>query len=553
MAAKTYDYIIVGSGSAGSTIAGRVSARPENRVLVLEAGPPDYWWNWKVHMPAAFPYCIRGDAVNWDYRTEPEPFMNNRVMNCPRGRVLGGSSSINGLVYIRGHALDYERWAQAGNRGWSYAEVLPYFKRAESRVKGANEYRGGDGPLRVSWQRTIPPLYNAWIEGARQAGYPITDDVNGFQQEGIGPYEMTSRNGRRWSAARAYLHPAMGRPNLAVETRALARRVLFEGKRAVGVEYEQGGEVRQARAEREVVLCGGAINSPQLLMLSGVGNADELKPLGIPVVQHLPGVGQNLQDHIECYVQMSCKQPITLYSRYNLWGKMTAGAEWLFLGTGWGASNHYEAGGFIRTRPGVEQPDIQYHFFPMAINPDGTVIEGGHGFQAHMGPMRPTSRGWIKLRSANPRDKVRIQFNYMSTAQDRQEFRDGVRLTREIFAQKAFDPFRGAELAPGPGVQSDADIDAFLRAHAETAYHPSSSCKMGTDSMAVVDPELKLHGLEGLRVADASIMPSVISGNLNAPTIMIGEKCSDMMLGNPPLPRLDLPYYVNPDWATKQR
>ena len=553
MAARAFDYIIVGSGSAGSAIAGRLSAKPENRVLVLEAGPPDYWWNWKVHMPAAFPYCIRGDAVNWDYRTEPEPFMNNRVMNCPRGRVLGGSSSINGLVYIRGHARDYDSWAQAGNRGWSYAEVLPYFKRAESRKKGANEYRGGEGPLRVSWQRSIPPLYNAWIEAGRQAGYPITEDVNGYQQEGIGPYEMTSRNGRRWSSARAYLHPAMARPNLTVETRALARRVLFEGKRAVGIEYEQGGQVHKARAEREVILSGGSINSPQLLMLSGVGDADELKRFDIPAVQHLPGVGQNLQDHLECYVQMASTKPITLFRKYNFLGKMTTGAEWLFFGTGWGASNHYEAGGFIRTRPGVEQPDIQYHFFPMAINPDGSQVEGGHGFQAHMGPMRPTSRGCVKLRSANPRDKVRLLFNYMSTAQDRQEIRDGIRLTRELFAQKAFDEFRGPELAPGPDVKTDAEIDAFIRANAETAYHPSSTCKMGTDSMAVVDPELKVHGLEGLRVADASIMPNVISGNLNAPTIMIGEKCSDMILGLPPLPRLDLPVYVAPDWETKQR
>jgi choline dehydrogenase len=553
MAGEVFDYVIVGSGSAGSVLANRLSAKPELRVLVLEAGPRDYWWNWKIHMPAAFAYPLADDKVNWYYHTEPEPFMNGRSMYCPRGRVLGGSSSINGMVYIRGHARDYDRWAQAGNRGWSYAEVLPYFKRAEHRVKGADAYHGTGGPLWVSSQNTFPPLYQAWIEAAKQAGYPVTADVNGYQQEGLGPYEMTTRKGRRWSAARAYLHPAMKRPNLEVQPSALTLKVLFEGKRAVGVEYAVGNEVRRARAEREVIVCGGAINSPQILMLSGIGDAGELKKFGIPVVQHLPGVGQNLQDHIETYVQMECVKPITLYGRYNLWGKLRTGAEWLFFGTGWGASNHFEAGGFIRSRAGVEHPDLQYHFFPMAISYDGSQTQAGHGFQAHMGPMRPTSRGWVKLASANPRDKVRILFNYMSTEQDWLEMRTGVRLTREIFAQKAFDGLRGRELAPGPEVKSDAEIDAFIRAKAESAFHPSCSCKMGTDPMAVVDPELKVHGLEGIRVVDASIMPNVVSGNLNAPVIMIAEKAADLILGNPPLPPSDAPVYINPNWATSQR
>jgi choline dehydrogenase len=553
MADQAFDYIIIGSGSAGSVLASRLSAKPENRVLVLEAGPMDSWWNWKIHMPAAFAYPLADDKINWYYETEPEPGMNGRVMYCPRGRVLGGSSSINGMVYIRGHARDYDRWAQGGNRGWSYAEVLPYFKRAEHRVKGGDEYHGTEGPLWVSSQVTFPPLLTAWLEAARQAGYPVTQDVNGYQQEGLGPYEMTTRKGRRWSAARAYLHPAMKRPNVTVQTGSLTLRILFEGRRAVGVEYEKDGQRHRARAEREVVVSGGTINSPQILMLSGIGDAAQLKDFDIPLVQHLPGVGQNLQDHIETYVQMAATQPITLYGRYNLLGKLRTGAEWQLFGTGWGASNHFEAGGFIRSRAGVEHPDLQYHFFPMAISYDGSQTQAGHGFQAHMGPMRSTSRGWVKLRSANPRDKVRILFNYMSTEQDRQEMRAGIRLTRELFSQKAFVAFRGAELAPGPAVKTDADIDAFIRAKAESAYHPSCSCKMGTDPMAVVDPELKVHGIEGLRVVDASIMPTVVSGNLNAPVIMIAEKAADMILGNSPLPRSEAPVYINPNWATSQR
>jgi choline dehydrogenase len=550
---QDWDYIIVGAGSAGCVLANRLSAEPSTRVLLLEAGGRDYAWNWKIHMPAAFAYPLADDKVNWYYHTEPEPFMDGRVMYCPRGRVLGGSSSINGMVYIRGHARDYDRWAQAGLRGWSYADLLPYFRRAESRDRGADDYHGGDGPLHVSAGHTPQPLFRAWLEAGRQAGYPLTVDLNGYQQEGLGPMDMTTWKGRRWSAAKAYLRPAMKRPNLTVETRALTRRVLFEQDRTTGVEYRQAGAIRQARAAREVILCGGAINSPQLLLLSGVGPADELRALAIPVVADLPGVGRNLQDHLEIYVQHACLQPITLYKAMNPVSKLLIGMEWTFFGTGLGATNHFEAGGFIRSRAGVEHPDLQYHFLPMAISYDGSSGVAGHGYQAHVGPMRPTSVGQIRLRSADPAQAPAIQFNYMQTEGDRQEMRAAVRLTREIFAQRAFDPYRGPEVAPGPDVTSDADIDAFVRAKGESAYHPSCSCKMGLDAMAVVDGETRVHGLSGLRVVDASIMPNVVSGNLNAPTIMIAEKAADLILGKEPLPRSEAKVYIAPDWETAQR
>ncbi len=549
-----FDYIIVGAGSAGCVLARRLTEQPEITVLLIEAGPPDC--SLFIHMPSAFAYPLADDTYNWAYVTEPEPHMDGRRMSCPRGRVLGGSSSINGMVYIRGHALDYDGWA--GVRGlehWSYAHCLPYFKRAETRIKGADDYRGGDGPLYVTTGAMKNPLYRAFVDAGRQAGYAITEDMNGYRQEGVGPMDMTIYRGRRWSAAMAYLRPARARPNLTVESRCLVTRVLFERTRAIGVEYSQRNRVARVRARREVIVCGGAINSPQVLMLSGIGNADALQAFGIAPVAHVPGVGENLQDHIETYVQYACTQPITLYSTQNLFAMGRIGAEWLLFRTGLGATNHFESGGFIRSRAGVRHPDLQYHFLPIAISYDGKGKVDRHGFQAHVGPMRPTSKGWVRLASADPRKPPHIQFNYMATEGDRREFRDGIRLTREIFAQKAFDPFRGDELAPGPEVTDDTALDAHLRRKAESAFHPSCTCKMGADDdpLAVVDGNLRVRGTEGLRVVDASIMPSVVSGNLNAPTIMIGEMAADIILEKQPLPPITVPVYIHPEWQTKQR
>ena len=549
-----FDYIVVGAGSAGCVLANRLTEQPEIDVLLVEAGPPDS--SVFIHMPSAFAYPLAGDTYNWAYMTEPEPHMDGRRVSCPRGRVLGGSSSINGMVYIRGHALDYDSWAAAkGLAHWSHAHCLPYFKRAETRLQGADDYHGGNGPLYVTTGEMKNPLYRAFVDAGRQAGYATTDDMNGYRQEGLGPMDMTTYRGRRWSAAMAYLRPARTRPNLRVEPRCLVTRVLFEGARAVGVEYLHNGQIVRVRARREVIVSGGAINSPQILMLSGIGDAGALKKLGIAPVADVPGVGANLQDHIETYVQHACTQPITLYSTQNLLAKGAIGAEWLLFRTGLGATNHFESGGFIRSRAGVQHPDLQYHFLPIAITYDGKEKVDQHGFQAHVGPMRPTSRGAITLTSANPRQPPRIRFNYLATEGDRREFRDAIRLTREIFAQKAFDPYRGAELSPGPAVTTDAGIDAHIRRKAESAYHPSCSCKMGADDdpMAVVDGALRVRGTEGLRVVDASIMPAVVSGNLNAPTIMIGEKAADIILGTAPLPASNVPVFIHPEWQTRQR
>jgi choline dehydrogenase len=552
----SYDYIIIGAGSAGCVLAHRLGARPEHRILVLEAGGPDRFYDWKIQMPAAFAYPLMEQKVNWAYHSEPDPFMDGRSMYCPRGRVVGGSSSINGMAYVRGHARDYDHWAQLGLKGWSYAEILPYFRRAENRDLGPDDYHGGEGPLHVTRGHSPQPLFKAWVEAGRQAGYPMTQDLNGYQQEGLGPMDMTTWRGRRWSAAKAYLRPAMSRGNVELVTRALTHRLIFEGLKAVGVEYSAGGQVHRVKAAREVIVSGGSINSPQILMLSGVGPADELRRLDIPVVQDLPGVGQNLQDHLETYVQHTCLQPITLYPVLkNPLRQLLVGMQWTFFGTGPGATNHFEAGGFIRSRAGVEHPDLQYHFLPIAASYDGSETAPGHGFQAHVGPMRPTSRGWVKLKSKDPRQHPAILFNYMQTEGDRQEMRAGVRLTREIFAQKAFDPYRGQELSPGPDVKADAEIDAHIRRKAESAYHPSCSCKMGlpSDPMAVVDAEGRVHGLDGLRVVDASIMPSVVSGNLNAPVIMMAERLSDAILGETPLPRSEAKVYIAPNYETAQR
>jgi len=476
-------------------------------------------------------------------------------MHTPRGKVLGGSSSINGLVYIRGNAQDFEGWSAQGAAGWAYRDVLPYFRRAEKRQEGGNEYRGDSGPLQTRYGSVSNPLHAAWLAAAVQAGYPPTADVNGFQQEGFGRMDMTVDGGRRSSAANAYLRPAMARPNLRVLTHALATRIVFEGRRAVGVEYTHGGATHRVRADREVILSGGPINSPQLLKLSGVGPSDELRTRGIPVIHELPGVGENLQDHLEFYFQVASKEPITLYSSINLWSRALIGARWLLRKDGLGASNHFETCGFIRSRAGVPYPDIQYHFLPMAVAYDGSTLAQEHGFQAHVGPMRSKSRGWVRLASTNPLDKPHILFNYLSEPDDWTEMRACVRLTREIFAQPAFGRYRGREIQPGKEVQNDEQIDAFIRAKVESAYHPSCSCKMGApdDRMAVVAPDTRVYGLESLRVVDSSIMPSVTTGNLNAPTIMLAEKAADHILGKGLLPPEDAPFYVAPDWRSAQR
>ena len=547
------DYIIVGAGSAGCVLADRLSADGTSRVLLIEYGGSDR--SIFIQMPAALAYPMHSKRWNWGYASEPEPHLMGRRLNCPRGKGLGGSSSINGLVYVRGNALDYERWQEEGARGWSYADVLPYFQRAESRREGGNEYRGGDGPLSTTYGTLRNPLHQAWLDAAQQAGYSLTEDYNGFRQEGFGRMDMTVRNGTRCSAAKAYLYPACKRSNLQVIQHALVARVLFEGTRAVGVEYERQGQLHQLRADREVILSGGSINSVQLLKLSGIGPTQELKEHGIPVLADRAGVGANLQDHLEFYFQMACSKPVTLYGQANLLGKARAGARWLFLRNGIGATNHFESCGFIRSRAGIKYPDIQYHFFPMAINYDGSSLASEHGFQAHVGPMRSQSRGNVTLRSADPRDKPKILFNYMSHPDDWAEMRACVRLTREIFQQPAFAPWRGREIQPGADCTSDEAIDAFIAQHAESALHPSCTCKMGAadDPMAVVDPELKVIGVQGLRVIDSSVMPSITTGNLNAPTIMIGEKGADLVLGKPMLAPSNAPFYVAPDWQSSQR
>jgi choline dehydrogenase len=541
-----YDYVIVGGGSAGCVLANRLSADPATRVLVLEAGRPDHRWDLFIHMPAALTFPIGNSFYDWGYESEPEPHMHRRRIYHARGKVLGGSSSINGMIFQRGNPMDYERWAQApGMEHWGFAHCLPYFKKMETclAARPDDPWRGRSGPLILERGPASNPLFRAFFEAVQQAGYELTEDVNGYRQEGFAPFDRNIHRGRRLSAAGAYLHPVRHRRNLRVETRAFVTRILFEGTRAVGVAYERRGSARRVRAG-EILLCGGAINTPQLLQLSGVGPAGLLEPLGIPVVHHLPGVGENLQDHLEVYVQYACKQPVSvapyLRHRWRLWVAFL----WLFFRTGPGATNHFEGGGFVRSDEAVDWPNVMFHFLPIAIRYDGSNPAGGHGYQVHVGPMYSDSRGWVRIRSADPRAKPAILFNYLSTERDRKEWVDCVRIARRILNQPAFDPYNGGELSPGPDVQEDEDILEWVRRDAETALHPSCTCRMGLDEMAVVDPAtMKVHGVEGLRVIDASVFPRITNANTYAPVMMVAEKAADLIMGNTPLPPEPLEFY----------
>jgi len=549
---KSFDYVIVGAGSAGCVLADRLSADGKNTVLVLEYGGKDD--SIFIQMPTALSIPMNSPKYDWGYYTEPEPGLNRRRIHQARGKVLGGSSSINGMVYARGHAGDFDEWEELGAAGWGYQNCLPYFQRAEGCVYGADEYRGKDGPVGTcNGNNMRNPLYRAFIEAGKKAGYLGSEDTNGYQQEGFGRMDMTVRNGVRSSTSNAYLKPAMSRSNLSVEIRALITRILFEGKRAVGVEYRQGGQTLQVKANREVILSAGAVGSPQILMLSGIGPAEHLKDKGIDVVHDLPGVGENLQDHLEVWVQQACTQPISLKSALNPFSKLMIGARWLFFKNGLGATNHFESCGFIRSRSGLSFPDIQYHFLPAAMSYDGSSSVFEHGFQVHVGHNKPKSRGRITLNSADPADKPKLFFNYLSEEEDRAAFRACVRLSREIFAQSPLDPFRGREISPGVDIQNDDEIDNWIADTAETALHPSCACKMGVDGMAVVDPDTRVHGIEALRVVDSSIFPTATNGNLNAPTIMLAEKAADIILGKGALAPSNAPVYAKENPRTTQR
>lgn len=545
------DYVIVGAGSAGCALAYRLSEAGKS-VLVIEHGGSDA--GPLIQMPAALSYPMNMPRYDWGYQSEPEPHLNNRRLACPRGKVIGGSSSINGMVYVRGHARDYDHWAESGADGWAYADVLPYFKRLETwHGDGDADWRGKNGPLHISRGPRDNPLVQAFVKAGEEAGYHTTQDYNGEKQEGFGPFEATIHKGQRWSAANAYLKPALKRETCTL-VRGLAQRVVIEEGRAVGVEVFRNGKAETLHANHEVILAASSINSPKLLMLSGIGPAAHLKEHGITPIVDRSGVGQNLQDHLELYIQMASKQPVSLYKYWNLIGKGMIGAQWLFTKTGLGASNQFESCGFIRSEAGVDYPDIQFHFLPIAVRYDGQAAAEGHGFQAHVGPMRSPSRGSVSLRDSNPASDPLIRFNYMSTEKDWIDFRKAIRLTREIFSQPAFEPYSGHEIQPGDAAQSDEDLDAFIREHAESAYHPCGTCKMGRQDnpMAVVDPDCRVIGVEGLRVADSSIFPRITNGNLNGPSILVGEKASDHILERK-LPRENAQPWMHPNWETAQR
>ncbi|ESZ18048.1 choline dehydrogenase [Mesorhizobium sp. L48C026A00] len=546
------DFVIIGAGSAGSAMAYRLSEDGKYSVIVIEFGGSDI--GPLIQMPSALSIPLNMSLYDWGFASEPEPHLGGRVLATPRGKVIGGSSSINGMVYVRGHARDFDHWAEQGAAGWGFADVLPYFKRMEDANGGENGWRGHGGPLTVQRGSRTNPLYGAFVEAGRQAGFVLTDDYNGAKQEGFGPMEQTIRGGRRWSAASAYLRPALRRKNVSL-VKGFARRVIIENQRATGVEIEVRRRIQVIKARREVIVAASSINSPKILMLSGIGPAQHLREYGIPVVADRPGVGRNLQDHMELYIQQESTQPITLNSVLNPFSKALIGAQWLFFKSGLGATNHFEAAAFVRSRAGVDYPDIQYHFIPAAVRYDGKAAAKAHGFQAHVGPMRSKSRGSVTLRSPDPGSKPVIRFNYMSHPDDWIEFRHCIRLTREIFGQSAFDAYRGKEISPGSHVQSDDDLDAFIRDHAESAYHPCGTCKMGRkdDPMSVVDPQCRVIGVDGLRIADSSIFPRVTNGNLNAPSIMTGEKAADHILGRTPLAPSNQEPWINPRWQVSDR
>ena len=542
---RTYDVVIVGGGSAGCALAARISADPSTSVLVLEAGRPDTILDPYIHMPAALTFPIGNKRYDWMYSSEPEPHMNGRRITAGRGKLLGGSSSINGMIFQRGNPLDYERWAaDPGMQDWDFAHCLPYFKRMETCLAGADEYRGGSGPLTLERGPVSNPLFGAFFEAVQQAGYPITSDVNGYQQEGFAAFDRNVRRGRRWSAARAYLHPVMHRKNLTVRTRAQVARVVMDGTRAVGVEVlERGGGTSRILAG-EVILSGGAFNTPQLLQLSGIGDAEFLRSVGVEPVHHLPGVGQNLQDHLEVYVQHACTQPVSLNPNLKFWKRPFIGAQWLFLRSGPGASNHFEGGGFTRSNDEVDYPNLMFHFLPIAVRYDGTAPAGGHGYQVHIGPMYSDARGSVTIRSSDPIQAPALRFNYLSTEQDRREWVEAIAVARSILGQDAFAGYSGGEISPGPEIASDEQILDWVRTDGETAYHPSCTARMGTDEMSVVDPtSMRVRGVEGLRIVDASAMPYVTNGNIYAPVMMMAEKAADLIMGNVPLEPEHVPFY----------